>query len=161
MTTDDLRLRAIDGPTHRVVGVALLALCPAAVLLAGLTAPARGPAPFAVAVAAHALAVGFLLWLLASWLAPRRRPGRGDVVLAVAPLPAAAASLLLVLAVAEAQGIRGSAMPRVRQGRPFDADVAYLAAVGAVLATATAAVLLLAALLLARRVARTDAPSDR
>lgn len=145
------RLGATDGPAHQVVGLALFLVCPVVTVVGGVLNGSRTPEPFVATLVAQASAAAYLVWLARAWAHPTRRPGRADLALAVVPLALGAAGWWLVQELAATYGIRGSAVPRVRQGIALEADVAYLASLAAVAASLLAALALLALLLRARR----------
>lgn len=144
------RLSATDGRAHQVLGLGLALACPVVTFVGAVSYGARGPEAFVVAVVVHVALVGYLVWLVAAWLRPARRPGAADLALAWLPLLLMGATTWLLREVAYSYGIRGSAVPRVRMGIAFPADVAYLGALAAVALSGLVALLLLAALVRAR-----------
>ena len=80
------RLGATDGRAHQVLGLALFLVCPVATVVWGVANTSRTPEPFLATLVAQVLAVGYLVWLSRAWTRPARRPGAGDLALAVVPL---------------------------------------------------------------------------
>ena len=128
-----------------LIGPVLMILVPVGTFVVGVSTSSRVAAPFAAVALLHLLVLAAAAWLAVRALRGREawRPGdlAGPVTLAIG----AGLSLFLTLALAHAVGIRGSAVPRLRQGIPLPPDLPYVIAVGlAVAALLTAALAALA-----------------
>jgi len=117
-----------------VVG-ALLAVLGAVAPLTAVYWPSRTAEPFVLTVAAQVLVAVALAWAGLRWWRATREATGADLAVAVLPVVLGAAAYALVSLVADAYGIRGSALPRlehgVRHGVPLVVDVSYLAALAA------------------------------
>ncbi len=130
------------GVERRRQGSGSVALCVVALLgtfAVAVVAPYQSPWPFVVAAALHACALAWLVRTVRSDRREEAAPRAIDFVWGALPLVVGAVALALLLLIAHQSGIRGSALPRVRSGKPLGADYPYLIAlvtVGAVMATA-------------------------
>lgn len=119
----------------------------------------KSPWPFVAAAALHGCALAWLVRTVRSGRREQRAPRPIDFVWGALPLVVGAVALALLLLIAHQFGIRGSALPRVRSGKPLGADYPYLIAlvtVGAVMATAVVQLVLLV-----RRLPSVRAATDR
>lgn len=154
-------------PITGLFGLLLMVAVPTATLLIGVSTSARSPHPYLLICALHLV---MLLFAAATALAGARSKtswrGR-DLIAPGGVAIGTVLSLLLTFALAGAHGIRGSAMPRLRQGIPLPPDLPYAIAVGlAVTALVAAAAAALAPLvptlrraLADRKAASADAPT--
>ena len=109
-----------------------------------------------MAAAHHACARAWLVRTVRSVRREEVAPRAIDFVWGALPLVVGALAIALLLLIAHESGIRGSALPRVRSGKPLGADYPYLIAlvtVGAVMATAVVRLVSLARLLPSARAA--------
>lgn len=154
MRTDTDRATPFPRPrpttaVHVVVGLVLLLSAPAGTVLIGRATSSREVWPYLAIGAIHLVLLAVVVPGGIGWFRATRAPRLLDAVPALCVAAGAFLSLGLTLVLAEAQGIRGSALPRLRQGVPLAADLPYLLAVGT--AVATLLVVLLSVVLMVRR----------
>lgn len=116
----------------QAAALAIFFLAPGVALLVGILGRPGSPLPFVVVALFHAVVAAYLAWRLVPWARPPRAAVPRDF-LVVLVIPGLVAAWLLVLAIASANGILGSALPRVRSGLADTLDVSYLLALGAIL----------------------------
>lgn len=155
MTTDTER--AAPSPRPRpttavqvVVGLILLLSAPAGTLFIGRATSSLQAWPYLAIGAIHLVLLAVVVPRGIGWFRATRAPRLLDPVPALCVAAGALLSLGLTVVLAEAHGIRGSALPRLRQGIPLAPDLPYLLAMGT--AVATLLVVLLSFVLMVRRV---------
>lgn len=118
--------------TWIVVGLALMVLCPALTLWVASANPSRGPAPYALIGLLYLLFLAYLLAGAVRWVRPTRASQPRDATPLLPVVVGTGLTLGLLLVLATAHGIRGSALPRVlqgvRHGIPLSVDLLYLSA---------------------------------
>lgn len=138
--------------TWIVVGLALMVLCPALTLWVATANSSRSPGPYALIGLLDLLFLAYLLAEAVRWVRPTRASQPKDAVPLLPVVVGTGITLGLMLVLADAHGIRGSALPRVlqgvRHGIPLSVDLLYLSASALsllvlVATAATGAVLLL------------------
>lgn len=127
--------------------IALALLSPVVPVVVGLVAAYRSPLMFLTTLAPVVLVALLLLLGVGRWLRSRATARPLDHLVAVVPIVAVGATLMVLLGAAQRFGIRGSAVPRISEGTAMPADLPYVAATIACLAAITVAVVLLLVLL--------------
>ncbi len=149
-------------------GALLLVLCPGLPLVAGVFGPFGSALPFVVVLVDEFVLLAALVWSLwRRW----RRPHLLDRQFAIGASLASGVTLQLARLIADADGIRGSAVPRLRHGIPLPLDAVYVAsclAAGLVIVCGIVALILVIVLPAGARRAREraqapagDSPSRR
>ena len=114
------------------MGLSLMVLCPALIFGVAASSSWRSPVPYALICLVPLLFLAYLLAGAVRWVRPTRASGPRDAIPLLLVAVGAGTTLWLVLVLATAHGIRGSALPRVlhgvRHGIPLSVDLLYLSA---------------------------------